>query len=107
MIAATAAWSLGLEALPNYSAKQLVETHLRERHMLLVYDNFEHLLSGAPELARLLVSCPRLSVLATSRAALHLRAELPVEVEPLTVPAEEHPSFERVVGSPAVQLFVD
>jgi predicted ATPase len=54
--------------------------------MLLVLDNFEHLLAGAPVAGELLRVCPNLTVLATSRAPLRLRAEREVPVPPLAVP---------------------
>jgi predicted ATPase/DNA-binding XRE family transcriptional regulator len=59
---------------------------LRDRHMLLVLDNFEQVLSAATAVATLLSQCPWLSVLVTSRIPLHLHGEAQVEVTPLTVP---------------------
>jgi predicted ATPase len=50
-------------------------THLRERRLLLVLDNFEHLLEAASEVAGLLEACADLTVLATSRAPLRIRGE--------------------------------
>ena len=49
--------------------------HLRERRVLLVLDNLEHLLSEAVVVANLLAACPGLVVLATSREPLRLRGE--------------------------------
>jgi DNA-binding SARP family transcriptional activator len=48
---------------------------LRERHLLLVLDGFEHVLDAAPAVAALLAACPMIGVLATSRAPLRVRAE--------------------------------
>lgn len=62
--------------------------HLRERHLLLVLDTFEHVLPAAPLVAELLAGCPRLSVLATSRAPLRLRGEREVPLPPLELPGE-------------------
>jgi hypothetical protein len=53
---------------------------------LLVLDNFEQILPAAPVVADLLATAPRLKVLATSRAALHLRAEHELQVFPLGLP---------------------
>ena len=76
--------------------------------LLLVLDNLEHLPGAAPWLAELLEGCPRLAVLATSRAALRLRAERRLPVGPLAMPtAGGDLSLEEVAASPAVQLFVD
>ncbi|MCB0120728.1 MAG: hypothetical protein KDE58_00715, partial [Caldilineaceae bacterium] len=58
---------------------------LRQRHLLLVLDNFEHLLAGADTVAYLLQSVPTLKVLVTSRERLYLREEwlLPINGLPL------------------------
>ena len=56
---------------------------LSRRELLLVLDNFEHLVQGAGLISRLLEAAPGLSVLVTSREALHLRAEHRLEVAPL------------------------
>jgi predicted ATPase/DNA-binding SARP family transcriptional activator len=60
-----------------------VRDHLRTRSMLLVLDNFEHVLEAATTLTPLLDSAPRLKLLATSREPLRLRAEHEHPVPPL------------------------
>jgi len=83
----TMAQALGLwEALDRPLLTQL-QAALRDRHLLLLLDNFEQVLAAATALAALLASCPRLHVLVTSRAALHLSAEYEFTVPPLAVPA--------------------
>jgi predicted ATPase/transcriptional regulator with XRE-family HTH domain len=59
---------------------------LRERHMLLVLDNFEQVLDGAPNIAMLLAACPRLKVLVTSRVVLRLYGEYELTIPPLELP---------------------
>src|SRR5262249_29373112 len=61
-------------------------TFLHERVMLLVLDNFEHVLPAAAALPDLLASCPSLTLLVTSRVPLHLRWERMLRVSPLPVP---------------------
>jgi DNA-binding SARP family transcriptional activator len=56
-------------------AADALAAHLRERHLLLVLDGFERVLEAAPAVAALLAACPMISVLATSRAPLRVRAE--------------------------------
>lgn len=88
--------------------EELVE-RLRDRELLLVLDNFEQVAEAAGAVARLLTACPRLTVLATSRQALHVRAERVHPIPPLALPpAGRGASSARLVGaSEAVQLFVD
>jgi predicted ATPase/transcriptional regulator with XRE-family HTH domain len=63
---------------------------LRARHMLLVLDNCEHVIEAAGRLAdALLASCPRVYVLATSRAPLNVADEVVYRVAPLTLPPQE------------------
>src|SRR5947209_5005452 len=82
----TIAQALGLwEALDRPLLTQL-QAALCDRHLLLLLDNFEQVVAAATTLAALLASCPRLHVLVTSRAALHLSAEYEFAVPPLAVP---------------------
>lgn len=60
-----------------------VATYLKNKHILLVLDNCEHLLGAMPTVGALLEAAPQLSVLATSRTPLHLRGETCFEVLPL------------------------
>ncbi len=78
-------------------------TYLRDRELLLLIDNFEHLLAAAALVAELLAPAPRIRVLVSSRTALRIRGEQTFEVEPLALPEGE--SHQEVVQSPAVQLF--
>src|SRR5215472_9956920 len=108
LVAASIARALEVRESGGCSAHELLIEALRERVVLLVLDNFEHVLEAAPLVADLLVKCPRLSVLVTSRTALRLRAERRVMVEPLLVPRADGPhTLETITTSPAVQLFVD
>jgi predicted ATPase/class 3 adenylate cyclase len=61
-----------------------VAKHLGDDHVLLLLDNFEHLLDAAAGVAELLAHCPNLNVLVTSREPLHLSAEREYAVPPLT-----------------------
>ena len=95
-VAIAAALALHLEGAepPTVTLRRF----LSDRSLLLVLDNFEHLLAGAPLVAELLAACPRLTVLATSREPLRLAAERVFEVGPLPVDDE---------GSAAVELFCE
>jgi predicted ATPase len=87
-VAATIAAGLGLRA----SGGQLItdlQAYLRSRRLLLVLDNFEHVLGAASLLAELLATAPGLVVLVTSRTVLRLRGEHEFPVPPLPVPPAE------------------
>jgi predicted ATPase len=105
LVPATIARALDLRESGGRSARDLLVDHLHERQVLLVLDNFEHLLPAAPLLAELLQQCPRLALLVTSRAALRLRGEQRFPVPPLPA-AEPEQSPEEIAASPAAQLFV-
>jgi predicted ATPase/DNA-binding SARP family transcriptional activator len=75
--------ALGATLLDGESAEQAVERFLSRRHLLLVVDNCEHVLGMAHFLGRVLESCPRVTVLATSREPLALQAEERRPVPPL------------------------
>lgn len=57
--------------------------HVADKRLLLLLDNFEHLIAAAGELAELLRSCPNLSLVVTSRELLQLAAEQSYPVPPL------------------------
>lgn len=80
---------------------------LQGKGVLLVLDNFEHVLPAAESVNHLLLSCPRLTVLATSREPLYLRAEHLFDVSPLPLPKETHNlTVDEALSYPAIALFV-
>jgi predicted ATPase/class 3 adenylate cyclase len=107
LIPSTIAGTLKVKEAPG---KPLVETlsgYLRDKQMLLVLDNFEHLLEGAPVVAELLAACPELKILITSRATLRLGGEYDHPVPPLSVPDPKHlPDVPALSQYDAVALFI-
>ncbi|MBC8077159.1 MAG: tetratricopeptide repeat protein, partial [Chloroflexales bacterium] len=95
---------------PDLAAQLLA--YLRERHMLLVLDNFEHLLDGADLLAAILAQAPHVTLLVTSRERLNLQAEWLFDVDGLAYPPESQPAsaptpqLADLADYSAVQLFV-
>jgi predicted ATPase/DNA-binding CsgD family transcriptional regulator len=84
-----------------------LQAAIREREMLLVLDNFEHLITAAPLVADLLTACPRLKVLVTSRERLSISGEHAFAVSPLGLPDLSRPvSVNALTCSDAVRLFV-
>ena len=82
----------------------LVEA-IGSRRVLLVLDNFEHVTSAAPAVARLVERCPRLTVVVTSRVVLSLRDETAFAVGPLDLPLGR--SRGDVERSDAGALFIE
>ncbi len=80
LLPAVLAQSVGLRVESNGPVVEELACQLRAKQLLLVLDNFEHLLPAGPELARLLEVCTGLHVLVTSSAALRLRGEREVPV---------------------------
>jgi predicted ATPase/transcriptional regulator with XRE-family HTH domain len=81
---------------------------IHDSELLLIVDNFEHLLVSAPLLSELVRDCPGLGVLVTSRASLRLSGERELNVPPLAVPPRGRilPS-DAIAQYPSVRLFVD
>ena len=107
LVVTAVARGLGLREAGGKPVRELVRDNLKEKRLLLVLDNFEHLLGAAPEVADLLASCPPVKFLVTSRAPLRLRGEQEYPVEPLPVPhLTRVPAVEDVEGVPSVRLLV-
>ena len=79
--------ALGVLELPG-NVLAAVKEFLRRRRLLLVLDNFEHVIGAADSLATLLEAAPDLTVIVTSRELLHLSGERELQVGPLSVEEE-------------------
>jgi predicted ATPase len=100
--------ALGARESAGLSTLEAVAEHVGESVRLLILDNFEHVLGAGGAVRELLLACPRLKVLVTSRAALSLLGERVFRVEPLAVPAGGGArSVEDACEADAVALFVD
>lgn len=104
-IPSATARALGLKLSGGRHVAQQVQDYLREKEFLLHYDNFEHLLEGAPFVRKLLAAAPKLRILVTSRERLGLEEE---EVFLLGSLHVEQPQEKTRWGqvSPAVELFI-
>jgi predicted ATPase/DNA-binding CsgD family transcriptional regulator len=108
LVAPTIAHVLGISDGSGQSALERLKTFLQPREALLVLDNFEHLLEAATCVAALLVACPQLKTLVTSRAVLHISGEHDFQVPPLDLPdLARLPSAEEIAQYEAVRLFVE
>jgi predicted ATPase len=85
-----------------------LKDYLRDKHILLVLDNFEQLISAAPVVADLLAAASHLKIITSSRIALQLQGEHEYPVPPLGLPnAESDISAEELMGHESVILFVE
>ena len=100
LVPSVIASSLGIEDVGDRSLWDALLQDLAGEQRLLVLDNFEHLPEAVPVVADLVRECPELTVLATSRAPLHLSVERQFPVPPLSVDAEASSG-----RSAAVRLF--
>ena len=86
------------------SPKTQVLDYLREKRLLLVLDNFEHLLEGAGWVTEILQAAPSIKVLATSRLPLGLQGEHRYHLTGMDFPTAEH--ADNAGDTSAVKLFI-
>lgn len=108
LVPAVMAQALGLREYRSSSLAESLQDHLRSQHLLLLLDNFEHVISSAPMIAALLGQCARLSILVTSRVPLHLRGEQEYPLAPLPLPdLHTLPNLEALTKNPSVSLLLE
>ena len=109
-IAIVIAQTLGVRETGGQTQIETLKEYLQNSlsaPMLLLIDNFEHLVAAAPMLAELMAMAPHLKLLVTSRAALHVYDEHEFPVPPLTLPATKSlPPLEVLLQYSAISLFV-
>lgn len=105
-VAHALASALGVGQHEGRSTDESVLEYLREKRLLLILDNCEHVLDAiSPLLAELLCHCPLVAVLATSRERLAVSGEQVIVVEPLTVPVPGADVLTPTTRAAAVELF--
>ncbi len=109
LVASVILQTLGVRDSGGQKPLHLLQEHLQNSaNVLLMLDNFEHLLSAAPSLAELLSAGPGLKALVTSQARLHIYGEHEFPVPPLGLPDRNAVfSFEELAQQPAIALFVE
>ncbi len=106
-VAEVIATALGVGAREGQTIEESLAEYLRVKQLLLVLDNCEHLLDAVSDVvARLVRTCPRLTVLATSREGLALKGERILALRSLGVP-DLDASIDAAAGADAVRLFVE
>jgi predicted ATPase/DNA-binding SARP family transcriptional activator len=95
--------ALGISVSSLETQELQLKNYLSEKHVLLVLDNFEHLLNGAGIVLELLGHCPNLRIIVTTREALNLQSEYLVDVIGLDVPKD---AAEKIEVFDSVQLLL-
>jgi excisionase family DNA binding protein len=106
LIPSAVARALGVRERGDQPIDDRLVAALRDRELLLVLDNFEHVLSAAVFVTDLLAACPALTILITSRTTLHLSGEHRFPVTPMILPDLTTTTAAAVHHAEAVQLFV-
>jgi predicted ATPase len=99
------AQAIGLNFRGQDAALLQVINHISQEKMLLVIDNFEHVIAGAQYLSELVQNCPNLIVLTTSREPLDLPGEHILPVDAFAVPEMTEVKPNEIPSLEAVQLF--
>jgi predicted ATPase/DNA-binding winged helix-turn-helix (wHTH) protein len=108
IVADTLARQLGLGVFSRNPIQGIL-WHLRDKHMLLVFDTCEHVVEAAADLAeRVLVGAPGVRILATSREPLRAAGESVLRLPPLELPSGKTlATLEQATTFPATAMFVD
>jgi predicted ATPase len=105
-VIAEIAKTLQVQPATGQSTVEALRSYLRERHMLLVLDNIEHVVAVASLLVDIVRAAPRLTLLVTSRVALRVTLEHTFAIRPLPLPDLAHlPDLDKLAYNPAVALF--
>jgi predicted ATPase/transcriptional regulator with XRE-family HTH domain len=103
----TIAHVLGMTEAPTTHVVSRLARYLRERQLLVVLDNCEHVIVAGRDVVELLIAVPGLKVLATSREPLRMRGEHEIIVAPLSLPPPGAPDVASLACSDAARLFVE
>lgn len=112
LVLPTIARALEVSEHRGFAVTDLLTASLQRRHLLLVLDNFEHVIDAAVDIAVILARCPYVKVIVTSRVVLRVQGEQEFTVPPLTMPARgpgrtwQVPSATELAGTESVSLFV-
>jgi non-specific serine/threonine protein kinase len=101
--------AFGLRVEPERPILNALVEYLRDRAVLLILDNCEHLVEASARVAdTLLRECADVRILVTSREALGIAGETTVQVPPLSIPSSHQtPSPDVLLHSDAARLFVE
>jgi non-specific serine/threonine protein kinase len=106
LVTSVIAQTLGVKEAGDVSLAESLKNYLRNKRMLLILDNFEHVTAAAPLVLSLLMTAPQIVSLVTSRSALQLSGEYEFQVPPLRLPDLENlPPVAELMHCSSVALF--
>ena len=84
-----------------------IKSYFVHKHILMIFDNFEHVISARKIIGELITHSPGLKILVTSREPLHIYGEQEYSIPPLDLPEpQDYFNIEKLAGIPSVSLFV-
>ena len=100
---------LGLKEEQKKTPEETLADYLKDKEILIVLDNCEHIIESCAKLTEnLLLKCPKLKVIATSREALNCIGEQTYRIPPLTLPDPNHENTpEQLIQYESVRLFIE
>ncbi len=100
---------LGLKEEQKKTPEETLGEHLKDKEILIILDNCEQIIESCAKLTEnLLLTCPKLKVIATSREALNCKGEQTYRIPPLTVPDPNHNNTpEQLTQYESVRLFIE
>ena len=108
LVVSRIAQSVGLQESAGEAPFEGLSNFLRDKHLLLMLDNFEGVIDAASIVSELLSECPDIKILATTRASLRISSEHEFQVPPLELPELDYlPDIDELSRHSAVRLFVE
>jgi predicted ATPase/class 3 adenylate cyclase len=107
LVVTTIAQTLAVHEQPGRTVPETLADFLADKKLLLVLDNFEHVIEAGAEVAAVMARAPRVKAVVTSRAPIHIAAEHEYAVPPLALPDPGHlPQLQVLTQYEAVALFI-
>ena len=107
LVLSSIAQGIGLRDVGDRPLPDRLRSHLETARVLILLDNFEHLIAAAPVVTQILQGTVAPRIVVTSRAPLHVRGEQEYEVPPLRVPDPQWATPAAVAGCESVRLFTE
>ncbi len=105
-VLAVLAESLGIEETSISPSMLVLQSFLEKKELLIVMDNFEQVLSAAPQLLDIISYARGIKIIATSREALQIPGEQQFHLTPLSLPYNKTATLTELENSPSIQLFI-